>query len=63
MEAIDNRVVTYHRKPTKGDIVFGHGAMHYKEFPIEEVINYKITNRLALKKWVKCEEDGLRYYY
>lgn len=58
----NNSMVTYHRKPTKGEIKFGHGAMHYKDFPINEVINHKET-KLEFKKWFICPIDKLRYYY
>jgi hypothetical protein len=31
--------VTYHRLPTKAEIAFGYGAMHYIEIPYLECIN------------------------
>lgn len=49
----------YHREPTKGEIRFGHGATHYRTFPIE-VCCHKGTR--IPKKWFKAEDDGLRYY-
>ena len=30
--------LTYHRNPTAGEIKFGHGATHYREFPVEECL-------------------------
>jgi hypothetical protein len=55
----DVEIVTYHRPPTKGEIRFGHGATHYKDFPIEECC-HKGTR--FLKKWFVAKDDGLRYY-
>jgi hypothetical protein len=51
--------ITYHRNPTKSEIKFGHGATHYKDFPMDLCINIKTGK---LKKWLKCPQDGLRYY-
>ena len=52
--------VTYHRNPTAGEIRFGHGAIHYKDFSEADIINPKNGE---YKKWLKCPQDGLRYYY
>ena len=46
-----------HRPPTKSEIKFGYGAVHYRTFPIEE---WKKPDG-SLKKWIKAD-DGLRYY-
>ena len=48
----------YHRQPTAGEIRFGHGAIHYRTFPIEECTNADRT----LKTWFIAKDDGLRYY-
>jgi hypothetical protein len=32
--------IEYHRKPTMGEIRFGHGAIHYADFPIEQTWLY-----------------------
>lgn len=53
------KTITYHREPTKGEIKFGHGATHYKDFNKDFCTN-KDGN---YKKWVKCPIDNLRYYY
>lgn len=56
--------VTYHREPTRGEIKFGEGATHYRDFPLEQVVNRKksTTNGvLKLKRWLVAD-DGLRYY-
>jgi hypothetical protein len=50
--------VVYYRGPTKGEIRFGHGAVHYREFEPHECVNPK-TNKP--KKWFKSPDDGLRY--
>jgi hypothetical protein len=52
-------VITYHREPTKAEIKFGHGATHYKDFPLSQCTK-KDGN---YKKWLICPIDGLRYYY
>jgi len=46
------------RKPTTYEIKFGEGATHYKTFPVELWVD---KNGLS-KCWIKCPEDGLRYY-
>ncbi len=51
--------VTYCRKPTAAEIKFGHGATHYKDFPLSQCTK-KDGN---YKKWLVCPVDGLRYYY
>lgn len=51
--------VTYHRQPTKGELNFGHGAIHYADFTIDECCH---KNTRILKKWFISEYDGLRYY-
>lgn len=53
----DVKTVTYHRNPTKAEIKFGHGATHYRDFPVEECIH----KDRSLKRWIKAD-DGLRYY-
>lgn len=50
--------MTYHRNPTKYELKFGYGAIHYREFPISEVV--KPDGRI--KKWFVSPDDGLRYY-
>ena len=56
--------VTYHRNPTRAEIKFGEGATHYRDFPLEEVVNRKkntVNGVLVLMKWFVAD-DGLRYY-
>ena len=55
----DIETVTYHRPPTQAEIRFGHGATHYRDFPVSEVC-HKGTR--FLKRWFKAADDGLRYY-
>lgn len=50
--------VTAHRVPTPSEIRFGHGATHYKDFPVAFWINAEGYP----KSWIKCPQDGLRYY-
>lgn len=51
--------ITYHRNPTAAELKFGHGATHYKDFPMSKCVK-KDGN---YKKWLVCPIDGLRYYY
>jgi hypothetical protein len=48
----------YHRKPTKSEIKFGEGAIHYKSFHFEIFLKPNGD----IKKWLVCPHDGLRYY-
>jgi hypothetical protein len=48
--------VTYHRKPTAGEIKFGHGAIHYRDFPVAQCLKKDGD----LKKRMKAD-DGLIY--
>jgi hypothetical protein len=50
--------VEFHRPPTRGEINFGHGATHYRRFPVEEVCH---PGTRIMKRWFVAE-DGLRYY-
>lgn len=56
---LNSQVIQLHRQPTKGEIKFGYGATHYRDFLIGEVINNKSGK---FKKWIKASNDGLRYY-
>ena len=50
-------MVEYHRNPTKYEIKFGDGAIHYIS-----VSYYSVRKPNGeLKKWFKGD-DGLRYY-
>ena len=53
----DVKEVTYHRKPTPAEIKFGHGAIHYRDFPVSECVKKDGT----LKKRLKAKNDGLIY--
>ena len=54
------REVTYHRPPTPGEIRFGEGATHYRDFNVNDV---RVRGTTRLKKWFTAADDGLRYYY
>lgn len=58
LEIISEQTIQCHRNPTQGEINFGHGAIHYRDFNIADVINNKTGD---LKQWFKAD-DGLRYY-
>ncbi len=53
------KTLEYHRNPTKAEIRFGHGAIHYKDFDVSIYAKKDGTP----KKWLVCPNDGLRYYY
>ena len=54
----DVTTITAHRQPTAYEIRFGHGATHYKTFPIDL---WKKKDGTP-KKFIVCPHDGLRYY-
>ena len=51
-------MITAHRQPTPYEIKFGYGATHYRDF--ERALWLKSDG--TLKKWIKVNDDGLRYY-
>jgi hypothetical protein len=55
----DVKILTYHRPPTKSEIRFGHGAIHYRDFTPEECC---FPGTRIPKKWFVASDDGLRYY-
>ena len=58
LDVVNSEELEYHRNPTEGEIRFGEGATHYRNFPIGKVINRKGE----LKEWLLSKDDGLRYY-
>ena len=54
----DIQYYTYHRNPTRAEINFGYGAIHYRDFP-ESMVR---KPGFRIKKWLKAPDDGLRYY-
>ena len=57
LEVLNSQEVELWRKPTAYEIKFGEGAIHYRDFLINEVLN-KYGN---LKTWIKAKDDGLIY--
>jgi hypothetical protein len=55
---MNSQQITAHREPTKGEIKFGEGATHYRDFTMAEI---GITKTGDIKQWFKAD-DGLRYY-
>lgn len=53
-----DKPITYRRNPTPSEIKFGYGAIHYKDFILGDVIK----QCGAVKAWIVCPHDGLRYY-
>lgn len=58
-----NIFVEYHRQPTKGEIKFGEGAIHYRDFPIERILKTDSFGLKRFKQWFVSPDDKLRYYY
>lgn len=56
-QIIDARFEAY-RQPTKGELKFGEGALHYKTMPLE----LWLKDDGSYKLWTVCPVDGLRYY-
>ena len=54
----DVKEILAHRPPTSREIEYGHGAVHYRLFPVEV---WKHRDGRP-KKWIKAVDDGLRYY-
>lgn len=50
--------ITAHRNPTAAEIRRRYGATHYKTF---SRALWKHSNGKP-KKWIKCPQDGLRYF-
>ena len=55
----DVKTVTYHRQPTRSEVIFGYGAIHYRDFPVEDCLK---PGTRQLKRWFVAQDDGLRYY-
>ena len=49
--------VTYHRNPTIGEIKFGYGAIHYRDFDLKDCID----KEGYVKMIFKSKDDGLIY--
>jgi hypothetical protein len=52
-------LITCWRNPTPGEIKFGEGAIHYRDFSPYEIGRNKEGK---LKKWFKASDDGLIYH-
>jgi hypothetical protein len=55
---INEQKFELHRQPTKGELKFGVGATHYRDFSASDVVN----NKGELKTWILSKDDQLRYY-
>lgn len=56
VKVLNEQEIEYHRKPTAGEIKFGHGATHYRDFNI----NLCLATNGNLKRRLKAD-DGLIY--
>ncbi len=52
------KTIKYWRNPTKEEIKFGYGALHYREFNFENC--FDAYGNLKLR--IKASDDGLIYY-
>jgi len=57
--SIKPKRIEYWRKPTKEEIKFGHGAIHYREFDFAECFD----KEGYLKNKIKSTDDKLVYMY
>ena len=57
---MNSQEIQCHRQPTKAEIKFGEGAIHYRSFPLS-VIGLK-KGKADWKDWFISTDDGLRYY-
>ena len=57
ISGVQERIITYSRKPTASEIKFGHGATHYKDFAESSCTG----KNGRVKKRLKCPIDGLIY--
>jgi len=60
LQIMNSQTIQCHRPPTKGEIKFGEGATHYRDFPLS-VIGLK-KGKAIYKDWFIAPDDGLRYY-
>lgn len=59
LNVLNGELIKCWRNPTKGEIKFGEGAIHYRDFTISEI---GINNKGYIKSWfIDKEGDGLRY--
>lgn len=54
---LDCKYVNYKRNPTEYEIRFGEGAIHYRSFPLREVVG----NNGKIKKRLFAKDDNLWY--
>ena len=54
---LDCKEVEYRRNPTRAEIAFGYGAIHYRSFPLRDVIN----NKGEIKKRLFAKDEGVWY--
>lgn len=60
LQIMNSHEIQCHRPPTKGEIKFGEGATHYRDFPLS-VIGLK-KGEAMWKNWFVAPDDKLRYY-
>lgn len=54
----EKKTFPYWRNPTKSEIKFGYGAIHHRDFDIEECF----TRKGIFKLKFRAKHDGLLYY-
>ena len=53
------KTLTFWRNPTKEEIKFGYGAIHYRDFNFDECVDINGF----IKPFIKASNDSLKYYY
>lgn len=56
---IQPKQLAYWRNPTKEDIKFGYGAIHYRDFDFEKCFDENGIQKLK----IRASDDRLIYYY
>lgn len=60
LQIMNKQTIQCHRSPTKGEIKFGEGATHYRDFPLSAIGLKK--GKAMWKDWFIAPDDKLRYY-
>ena len=55
----NSQLIECWRNPTKGEIKFGEGAVHWRSFTLEQI---GLNDNGEIKNWFISPDDGLRYY-
>lgn len=57
-----DRSITAHRNPTKGEIKFGYGATHYKDFPRSLWVSFKVAGKKSFSSFDDAKQYAQRIF-